>query len=125
MKATPSWWVFEEFVARQLGLTQTVASGSKFNDPGDAVTSDPNHPFPLYADAKYTERASFSISRKMVEKYLAKATELGKRLIIPVRVWPRGQLRPTDVVMMPFHDFVELYEYASRYKDLEHADGRS
>lgn len=108
------WKVFEEFVATQLGLALTVASGSKFYDPGDAVTRDPNHPFPLYADAKFTEYASFSVSRKLVEKYLAKATELGKRFILPVRIWPRGQARPTDVVMLPFHDFVELYEMATR-----------
>jgi hypothetical protein len=107
-----AWKGFEEFVATQLGLTPTVASGNKYNDPGDAVTRDPNHPFPLYADAKFTEHASFSISLRMLENYTEKAAEVGKRLILPIRLWPRPRVRPADYVVMSFHDFAELYAMA-------------
>lgn len=115
--AASAWKDFEVFVAKQLGLNLTVASGNKYNDPGDAVTRDPNHPFPLYADAKFSEHASFSVSRKILENYTNKATEVGKRMILPVRLWPRHQKHPVDYVVMSFSDFVELHRMATGGSD--------
>lgn len=103
------WKHFEADMARDLGLEQTLASGSKFFDPGDAVTRG-HAPFPIYADAKYTERLSYSVRRAEMENHIQRADELGKRMVLPVRIWPRAQLWPLDLAVLQLHDLKELLD---------------
>lgn len=105
--ASPGWENWEAEVARTLGLTQTAASGSMFHDTGDAVTRGPS-PFPLWADAKYTEAGSFALNLKKLQRYEEQATEAGKRLVLPVRFWQRGARNPHDYLVMGMADFAEL-----------------
>ena len=64
MKNARGWVAFERHANEILGLRTTVASGSRWHDPGDGV--DPRHhsetDFALLIDAKYTEAQSFSLS---------------------------------------------------------------
>lgn len=43
----------EDWISRTFTLAATISSGSKFFDPGDAVTRGHDHPFPLYVDGKF------------------------------------------------------------------------
>lgn len=108
---TKGWERFEHDVARWFGLSTTISSGNKFFDPGDAVTRGRRHPWPLYADAKHTTRASFSLKLKDLLDYHRQALELGKNFILPVRFEdPYGVVN--DYVVLPLSDFRELYEKA-------------
>lgn len=106
MDKRPQNW--EEEVALTLDLDITITSGNKFYDPGDCITRGRDDPFPLFADAKFTKRASFSLKAKDLRQYSVRAAEAGKRFILPLRFQSPGQRHPEDYVVMPFHDFVEL-----------------
>lgn len=115
MQTVPGWEAHEHYVQDLLGLDSTPASGSQFNDPGDAV--DHRHPrlsrFPILADAKYTEKGSYSVAHHWMVKQVDRATELGKRFILPIRFWPRGAQHPDDYVVLTLDDFAELMELAT------------
>lgn len=102
----PEAWEHE--VARLLDLDLTITSGNKWYDPGDATTRGRDDPFPLYADAKFTERASFSLKAKDLRQYSKRAEEAGKRFLLPLRFHSPGQRHPEDYAVLSFHDFVEL-----------------
>jgi hypothetical protein len=104
------WKTFERHVTELLGLDATIASGSKFFDQGDAVTRGRGTPFPLFADAKYTEHFAMSVSVKMLTALSEQATALGRRMIMPIRFWPPGVPGPEDYVVLRLHDFAELME---------------
>jgi len=110
----PTWEQWERDLQERLGLDSTPASGARWQAPGDAV--DNSHPqdssFALLLDAKLTEKISYSIGRKFWNQWQAKAAEAGKRFIMPIRMWPRGEAKPTDVVVVGLDDFVELVEMA-------------
>jgi hypothetical protein len=111
------WESWEKDSAHDLGLVQTISSGNKFYDPGDAVGHS-HDPFPLYSDAKYTERMSYGLRRVEMENHILRADEQGKRMVLPVRIWPRGDHLPLDLVVVQMADFAELYELALQYMDL-------
>jgi hypothetical protein len=104
----PSWEVFERYVAQVFGLDTTIASGNKFFDPGDAVNRDRDHPFPLFVDAKYTEAASYPLKMRELANYTERAADVGKRLVVALRFWPRGRREPEDYAIVGLHDLVEL-----------------
>jgi hypothetical protein len=108
------WEIHEAYIQELLGLDSTPASGAKWQAPGDAV--DNHHPsdtvFPLLADAKFTESQSYSVSAKFMRQQTAQAAEAGKRFILPLRFWPRGQRQPEDYVVLSLEDFHELLEMA-------------
>lgn len=106
-KPVDNWQRWEQEAADALGLSLTVASGSKFFDPFDATSRGRDDPFPLAVDCKLTERASFSLKAKELRQYRKRAAEEGKRLVVPIRFWV-PTLTPEDYVVMGFHDFVEL-----------------
>lgn len=106
-----SWQEFEHYVANLFGLDTTIASGSKFYDSGDAVTRGRRHPWPLWADAKYTQAKSFSLKLKDLEDYTVRAIELGKRFILPLRFQETPWV-VADYVVMPLADFKEVYDRA-------------
>jgi hypothetical protein len=109
---TPGWLEWEQHIQEILGLDSTPASGAKWQAPGDAV--DNHHPsdtvFPLLADAKFTESQSYSVSAKFMRQQTTQAAEAGKRFILPLRFWPRGQRQPEDYVVLGLNDFAELME---------------
>ena len=86
------WEAHERHVQDVLGLDSTAASGAKFHDIGDAV--DRRHPsesdFRLLADAKYTEKGSYSLNAKFLRQMTDKSAALGRRFVLPVRFWPVG-----------------------------------
>lgn len=90
------------------GLDLTIASGSKFQDPGDGASRGHNLPFPLLADAKYTERSSRSVSLRELQKLDDEATMVGKRAIMPLRFYPPNTVGPQDYVVLKAHDLREL-----------------
>lgn len=100
----------ERFVAELYGLDQTITSGNKFYDPGDAVSRH-SGPFALFADAKYTEKLSYSLKLKELQDYAERATMRGKRLILPVRFFPPSLHAPSDWVVLNAHDLAELLTY--------------
>lgn len=114
----PGWENHEEDVAKIFGLRRTISSGNRFFDPGDAVSPDSTGPFPIYAEAKYTEKDSFTLKRKDLRKYWELAFDTNKHLIMPIRFWPRGARMPDDYVLLGLHDLQELIE---RYRDGERA----
>jgi hypothetical protein len=103
------WGAWEKDSAHDLGLERTISSGNKFYDPGDAVTRG-HSDFPLYSDAKYTERMSYSLRRQEMEHHIQRADEQGKRMILPVRIWPQGHLHPLDLAVLQLHDLKELLD---------------
>lgn len=108
--ALKHWAQFEAYVAGVFGMRQTISSGSKFYDPGDAV-SDRHEYFPLYADAKCTQAKSFSLKAAELRGYTERAMESGRRFILPLRfvVGTRGY---EDYVVVGMQDFKELLDKA-------------
>lgn len=114
------WEEHEKAIQRLLGLDSTIASGAKFHDPGDAV--DHRHPsesdFRILADAKYTEKGSYSVNLKFLRQMTDKAMELGKRFILPIRMWPNTEQLPHDYVVVTLDDFAELLEKSRAWDEL-------
>jgi len=105
------WRPWESYVNLRLGLDPTVASGSQFYDKGDGVDRGRGD-WAYQVDAKYTDKASFSVKSKEMNQWVTRARMAGKRFALAVRVWGRGFVQPSDYVVLPFEDFVELLEKA-------------
>ena len=110
------WEAWEHYVTHLLGIDATIHSGNKFYDPGDAVTRGRSSAFPLYADAKYTEKFSYPLKLKELSQYGERAADLGKRLVLSIRFWPKGVVRPEDYVVLSADDFVELLDMAKSHE---------
>ena len=110
MGKSPAWKRFEEDVAALLGLSPTIASGSKHYDPGDGVHRGLSHAFPLYADAKYTEHIAFALKSFELRQYVERAAEMGKRFIMPIRFGSKAVGHHEDYVVLSLHDFKELLD---------------
>lgn len=112
MRHELGWEAFENHVNRALGLSATVASGSQAHDPGDGV--DRRHhsetEYPIQVDAKYTEKKSFPINAKLMGQYVRRASEMGKRFVLAVRLVDSGGLEVHDYVVVPLQDYVMLLE---------------
>lgn len=118
MRQTLGWDSWESYVNRVLGLEATLASGSQAHDPGDGV--DRRHhtetDYAIMADAKYTERKSFSVSAKLMGQYVQRAAEFGKRFVLPVRLVDSGTKEVHDYIVVPLQDYVALLEV---YREVE------
>lgn len=118
MRRELGWEAWESYANRALGLSATVASGSQSHDPGDGV--DRRHHsetgYALMADAKYTEKASFSLNAKLMNQYVRRAAEMGKRFVLPVRLVDSGGREVHDYVVVPLQDYVALLE---TYREVE------
>lgn len=114
------WEAHEKHIQHVLGLDSTVASGAKFHDIGDAV--DRRHPresdFRILADAKFTSKGSYSLNLKFLRQMTDKALELGKKFILPVRLWPNTEDLPHDYVVVSLDDFAELLEKSRAWDKL-------
>lgn len=105
------WEKHEADVAQMFGLDQTLASGSKFHDIGDATHRGRGFPFPVIADAKYTTFSSMSIRLKDLRDWVGRAAEQGKRFIMPIRFDLRSEdADPDDWVLIQAHDLAELLD---------------
>jgi hypothetical protein len=106
------WKAHEKHIQKLLGLDSTPGSGNQFYAPGDAV--DNRHAsqcvFPILADAKCTDKGSFSLNHHFMVQQTDRATELGKRFVMPVRF--DGGPHPDDYVVLGLDDFAELLELA-------------
>jgi hypothetical protein len=105
-----NWEVHEAFINDVLGLDSTPISGATWQAPGDGVDNDPHSVFPIIADCKCTEKASFSLRLQTLHQWDTKAAELGKRFILPLRFWDRGRQRGADYVVLGLDDFRELLD---------------
>lgn len=104
------WEIWEREAAELFGLDQTLASGSKFRDVGDAVQRGRHFPFPVLADAKYTEFASHSLKLKFLRDWQEVAAERGKRFIMPIRFHLKAENSNDDWVLISAHDLAELLD---------------
>lgn len=113
-----AWEKFEYDIQEMLGLDTTIASGSKFHDPGDAVSNKnyQDDPFPMMVDCKSTINKSFSVERKTVEAWREKATLFGKRFALPIRFLHEGG--EYDWVVLPMGDFSDLLERAREVREV-------
>lgn len=104
-------------MASILGLHLTASSGNRFYDPGDAVTRGLDSEYPIYAEAKYTEHASFTLKLREVRQAHYRAEELGKRFVMPIRIWPKATTEdlagPGDYALIPLSDLAELIDRMS------------
>lgn len=118
MRHQLGWEAWEAYTNRVLGLDATLASGSQAHDPGDGV--DRRHysetDYALMADAKYTERKSFSVSAKLMGQYVQRAAEMGKRFVLPVRLVDTPTKEVHDYIVVPLQDYVALLE---TYREVE------
>jgi hypothetical protein len=112
MRHVRTWEAWEAEVNAALGLSSTAGSGSQAHDPGDGT--DRRHPsqtdYAIQADAKFTERASFSVNAKLLKQWSDRATAQGKNFVLPVRVWQKGLNGPDDYAVVPWQDYVALVE---------------
>ena len=121
MAKEPGWREWELYLQQVLELDDCIASGAKWYDQGDGVTREhyKDSIFPLVIDAKYTENKSFSITEKLMKQWFNTACDMGKRFLLPIRIWQRGATRSTDLVVMGLDDFVELLSEYRRLKGEE------
>lgn len=109
MRHVPGWEPWESYVNERLGLEATVASGSQFYDKGDGVDRGRGD-WAFQVDAKYTDKLSFSVNRKLLADYVVRASMSGKRFALAVRCWGRGHHQPADYVVLPFEVFKEMLD---------------
>ena len=118
MRHELGWEAWERYTNKVLGLDATIASGCKEYDPGDGV--DRRHhtetDYALMADAKYTEKGSFSVNAKLMKKYVQRAAEAGKRFVLPVRLVDSAGREVHDYIVVPLQDYVALLE---TYREVE------
>lgn len=108
------WERWEADVASTFGLDQTLASGSKFHDIGDATHRGRHFPFPVIADAKYTEHSSYSVKVRDLRQWASRAAELGKRFVLPIRFHIVAEDTEDDWVLIASHDLAELLDMVNK-----------
>lgn len=65
-----------------------------------------------------TEKGSYSVNLKFLRQMSDKAVNLGKRFILPIRLWPSTEQLPHDYVVVSLDDFAELLEKARAWDEL-------
>lgn len=112
----PGWRAWESYVAEVLGCDPTLASGNQWFDPGDATTRGRHSPFPLYVEAKYSEKKTFVLNLRQIRQAHHRAVEMGKRFVMPIRLWPKASrteiVGPADYALIPLNDLAELLQMA-------------
>lgn len=115
MRHTPGWEAWEAYVNDVLDLTPTAGSGNQFYEKGDGVDKSDSE-WAFQVDAKYTDKASRSVGHKEFGQLAQQARMAGKKFALPIRLWPRGQLMPLDLVVITFADFHGLVETAKEWE---------
>lgn len=104
-----AWERWERIVNERLALEGTAASGATWKDKGDGATRDNySEPWPLIADAKTTQKGSFSVKAKFVEDMYRTAKQNGKTFVMPVK-FLQEEKQPAWAVV-PFEDYAYLVE---------------
>lgn len=117
-KGNPEWEQFERHVQRLLGLRETIASGTKWYDPGDGTTIEESE-FTFLTDAKCTEAKSWSVSLQFLNQWVEKSATFGRRFLMPLR-FITDQKEYKDYVVLPLDDFAEILEKAEEdVKEIE------
>ena len=117
-KGNPEWEKFETHVQRLLGLRETIASGTKWYDPGDGTT-DKESQFTFLTDAKCTESKSWSVTLQFLTQWVEKSALFGHRFLMPLR-FITDQREYEDFVVLPLDDFAEILEQAEEeIKEIE------
>ena len=107
------WERWESQVNERLGLDATIASGATWKDKGDGSTRDNySEAWPLLADAKTTERGSFSVKAQFVEDMHRVAKQEGKTFAMPVK-FTQEEHSP-EWVVVPFEDYAYLVDNLRR-----------
>lgn len=110
MTPLPEWRKFELEMQEKLGLHDTVASGSQWNDPGDGKTGHySTAPIGIIMDAKTTDNKSFSLVSDFLDDWKQRADELGKTFLLPVRFNGRGTW-----IVLEEEDFMALLVLAKK-----------
>lgn len=104
----PRWQAFERDVAEMFGLDQTLSSGNQWFDAGDAVTRGRTTLFPLYAECKYTESRSKTLSLRDLQAGQELAASTGKRFVMPIRFRPEREGH--DYAVVSLSDLAELLQ---------------
>ncbi len=111
----PEWRKFELDCQEALGLHDTIASGSKFHDPGDGVTGHYSEDeLGIIIDAKTTEKGSYSVKADMINDWIDRSQLLGKMFLLPLRF---TQHEVDDLVVLRLNDLVALVEWARKGMD--------
>lgn len=112
MRNLRGWESWESEVNNALSLSSTAGSGSQAHDPGDGT--DRRHhsetDYAIQADAKFTERGSYSVNGKLMKQWSDRALSQGKRFVLPIRFWSKNASLPEDYVVLAFGDYVALVE---------------
>jgi hypothetical protein len=111
MRDVHGWAGWETHVNTELGLTATAGSGNQWYEKGDGIDKSDSE-WAYQVDAKFTDKASRSVSIKEFTQLAMQAAMQGKKFALPIRLWPRGKLQPVDLVVITFEDFVELVKIA-------------
>lgn len=118
-KGNPEWEKFELHAQSLLGLRGTIASGTKWYDPGDGTSEREGILFPFMTDAKCTRSKSWSVSLQFLEQWTRKSSEFGKRFLMPLR-FITDQMEYRDYVILTLDDFAEIVEAAEEeVKEIE------
>lgn len=105
----PAWEVFEVKSNEKLGLDATAASGATWKDKGDGTTrATYTEVWPLMADAKTTERASFSLKAKFLADMRRTARQSGKTFALPLKFIQEE--KSPEWVVVPLDDYAFLVE---------------
>lgn len=122
-KGNPKWEKWEKEIQALYGLDSAPGSGNQFNAPGDAVNNTNPHEssFRLFIDCKYTEKLSYSLTRRLWETWSERAAEHGKRPAIAIRWDNEMLLHPKDVVVIDPNDLAELIAKAEKLDAIEKA----
>jgi hypothetical protein len=113
----PDWQQHEKDIQERFGLSSTVCSGNKWDDPSDGV--DNKHysesVFQSMVDCKATEKKTFRLSRLDLFNWREKARAFGKVFWLPIRFeYEDGDIQ--DWITIHKDDFGELYDLAREPK---------
>lgn len=90
------------------GLQQTITSGNKWWDQGDAQ-GNRHDAFPIYLDCKHTMGLSTSFRDKDLRQWRSQAQSVGKRMVIALRFQGGG-----DYALIDLNDLKELIDLVNQ-----------
>jgi hypothetical protein len=113
----PNWQKHEKDIQERFGLSPTVCSGNKWDDPSDGVDSThySENVFQSMVDCKVTSKKSYRLSRLLLSEWREKARTFGKVFWLPLRFEYEDE-STQDWIVIHADDFGELYDLAREPK---------
>lgn len=109
----PDWRRHERDISEDLGLPQTVASGSVWFSKDDVASlgrlSDGEIGFT--ADAKSTTHRTYSIDRTFMRDHCRRASRDGRVFLLPVRFESSKSDETDDFIVLSLEDFRYLFGF--------------